>query len=112
MHALKETSTGVHQDVYLASHIDCNRIITGKCMNSHKCGYSECNNCNKYVGKNNKSSNVLHPRALVPWMCSTSLLTILWKNFLEQSNCTNEFKKVIVQAIAQANLTKVIAQSK
>ena len=27
------------------------------------------------------SSNVLHPRALVPWMCSTSLLTILWKKF-------------------------------
>ena len=35
------------------------------------------------------SSNVLYPRALVPWMCSTSLLTILWKNFLEQSDCTN-----------------------
>ena len=39
------------------------------------------------------SSNVLHPRALVPWVCSTSLLTILWKNFLEQSDCTNEFEK-------------------
>ena len=23
-------------------------------MNSHKCGFSECNNCNKYVGKNYK----------------------------------------------------------
>ena len=23
-------------------------------MNSHKCGYSECNNCNKYVGKSHK----------------------------------------------------------
>ena len=23
-------------------------------MNSHKFGYSECNNCNKYVGKNHK----------------------------------------------------------
>ena len=23
-------------------------------MNSHKCGYSECNNCSKYVGKNHK----------------------------------------------------------
>ena len=33
--------------------------------------------------------------------------TILWKNFLEQSDCTNEFKKVIVQA----NLTKVIVQA-
>ena len=32
--------------------------------------------------------------------------TILWKNFLEQSDCTNEFKKVIVQAIAQTNLRK------
>ena len=57
------------------------------------------------------SSNVLHPRALVPWMRSTSLLTILWKNILEQRDCTNEFKKVIVQAIAQANLTKVIVQA-
>ena len=34
--------------------LDCNRIITGKYVNSHKCGYSECNNCNKYVGKNYK----------------------------------------------------------
>ena len=23
-------------------------------MNSHNCGFSECNNCNKYVGKNHK----------------------------------------------------------
>ena len=23
-------------------------------MNSHKCGYSECNTCNRYVGKNHK----------------------------------------------------------
>ena len=34
--------------------LDCNRIITGKYVNCHKCGYSECNNCNKYVGKNHK----------------------------------------------------------
>ena len=34
--------------------LDCNRIITGKYVNSHKCGYSECNNCNKCVGKNHK----------------------------------------------------------
>ena len=34
--------------------LDCNRIITGKYVNSHKCGYTECNNCNKYVGKNHK----------------------------------------------------------
>ena len=34
--------------------LDCNRIITGKYVNSHKCGFSECNNCNKYVGKNHK----------------------------------------------------------
>ena len=33
---------------------DCLRIITGKYVNFHKCGYSECNNCNKYVGKNHK----------------------------------------------------------
>ena len=34
--------------------LDCSRIITGKYVNSHKCGYSECNNCSKYVGKNHK----------------------------------------------------------
>ena len=34
--------------------LDCNRIITGKFVNNHKCGYTECNNCNKYVGKNHK----------------------------------------------------------
>ena len=33
---------------------DCSRIITGKYVNIHKCGYTECNNCNKYVGKNHK----------------------------------------------------------
>ena len=33
---------------------DCSRIITGKYINNHKCGYTECNNCNKYVGKNHK----------------------------------------------------------
>ena len=32
--------------------LDCNRLITGRYVNSHKCGYSECKNCNKYVGKN------------------------------------------------------------
>ena len=34
--------------------LDCSRIITGKYVNSHKCGYSECSNCNKYVGKDHK----------------------------------------------------------
>ena len=34
--------------------LDCNRIITGKYLNIHKCGYTECNNCNKYVSKNHK----------------------------------------------------------
>ena len=33
---------------------DCSRIITGKYVNCHKCGYSECTNCGKYVGKNHK----------------------------------------------------------
>ena len=32
----------------------CSRIITGKYVNSHRCGYSECSNCGKYVGKNHK----------------------------------------------------------
>ena len=58
------------------------------------------------------SSNVLHPRALVPWMCSTSLLTILWKNFFwNKAIAQTNLKKLIVQAIAQANLTKVIVQA-
>ena len=34
--------------------LDCNRITTGKYVNSHKCGFSECNNCNKYIGKDHK----------------------------------------------------------
>ena len=34
--------------------LDCNRIITGKYVNCHKCGYSECTNCGKYVGKGHK----------------------------------------------------------
>ena len=33
---------------------DCSRIITGKFIKEHKCGHSECNNCDKYVGKNHK----------------------------------------------------------
>ena len=33
---------------------DCSRIITGKYLNCHKCGYSECTNGGKYVGKNHK----------------------------------------------------------
>ena len=33
---------------------ECSRIITGKYVNSHKCGFSESNNCNKYIGKNHK----------------------------------------------------------
>ena len=34
--------------------LGCNRTITGKYVDCHKCGFSECNNCNKYVGKNHK----------------------------------------------------------
>ena len=34
--------------------LNCNRIITGKYVNSHRCGYTECNNCNEYVDKNHK----------------------------------------------------------
>ena len=33
---------------------DCARIITGKFIKVHKCGYSECTNCEKYVGKDHK----------------------------------------------------------
>ena len=33
---------------------DCSRIITGKYVNCHRCDYSECTNCGKYVGKNHK----------------------------------------------------------
>ena len=34
--------------------LDCNRIITGKYVNNHKCGYTEGTNCEKYVSKNHK----------------------------------------------------------
>ena len=34
--------------------LDCNRIITGKYVNDHRCGYSECTNCGKYVVKSHK----------------------------------------------------------
>ena len=33
---------------------DCSRIITGKYVDFHRCGYSKCTNCGKYVGKNHK----------------------------------------------------------
>ena len=33
---------------------DCSRIITGKYVDFHRCGYSECTNCGKYIGKNHK----------------------------------------------------------
>ena len=32
----------------------CERIITGKYVNDHKCGYRECTNCGKYVDKDHK----------------------------------------------------------
>ena len=34
--------------------IDCKRLITGKYVNSHKCGFSECSNCGKYVDSTHK----------------------------------------------------------
>ena len=34
--------------------LDCSRIITGKYVDSHKCGYCECNNCGKYVNSSHK----------------------------------------------------------
>ena len=34
--------------------LDCNRIITGKYINNHRCGFVECNNCLRYVSKNHK----------------------------------------------------------
>ena len=34
--------------------LDCKRIITGKYIKAHKYGFSECNNCNKYVSKDHK----------------------------------------------------------
>ena len=33
---------------------DCSRIITGNYVGVHRCGYSECNNCGKYVGNTHK----------------------------------------------------------
>ena len=34
--------------------VNCCRIITGKYVGVHRCGYSECKNCGNYVGKNHK----------------------------------------------------------
>ena len=34
--------------------VNCCRIITGKYVGVHRCGYSECKNCRNYVGKNHK----------------------------------------------------------
>ena len=34
--------------------LDCNCIITGKHVNDHKCGFSECSNCGKYVSNSHK----------------------------------------------------------
>ena len=34
--------------------LDCNRIITGKYVGNHKCDYSECSNCGKYVDSDHK----------------------------------------------------------
>ena len=39
---------------YCQEVLRLNRIITGKYINCHKCGYNECSNCNKYIGKNCK----------------------------------------------------------
>ena len=33
---------------------DCSQIITGKYVDFHRCGYSECTNCRKYAGKDHK----------------------------------------------------------
>ena len=34
--------------------LKCERIITGKYVNVHKCGYKECTNCGEYVDKDHK----------------------------------------------------------
>ena len=34
--------------------LDCGRLITGKYVMSHKCGFSECSNCGKYVDSSHK----------------------------------------------------------
>ena len=34
--------------------VNCCQIITSKYIGVHRCGYSECKNCGKYVGKNHK----------------------------------------------------------
>ena len=34
--------------------LDCSRIITGKYLCSHKCGFRECNNCGLYVNSSHK----------------------------------------------------------
>ena len=34
--------------------LKCERIITGKYVSNHKCGYKECTNCCQYVDKDHK----------------------------------------------------------
>ena len=34
--------------------LDCSRIITGKYVDRHKCGFCECNNCGMYVDSSHK----------------------------------------------------------
>ena len=40
--------------ILVPNELNCHRIITSKYVNNHICGYTECNNCNKYIGKNHK----------------------------------------------------------
>ena len=42
------------QSLQISFAILSRSAIAGKYVNCHKCGYSECTNCGKYVGKNHK----------------------------------------------------------
>ena len=67
--------------------LDCSRVITGKYVNSHKCGYNECNNCNKYVGKN--GYNQIKPDERSKFM--------KWYQECVSENYVFDFKKEILE---------------
>ena len=51
---LKNRSDGKNVCNIVKKCLDCSRIITGKYVDSHKCGYCECNNCGLYVDSSHK----------------------------------------------------------
>ena len=51
---LKNRSDGKTVCNIVKKCLDCSRIITGKYVDRHKCGFFECNNCNMYIDSSHK----------------------------------------------------------